>query len=231
MTAFLEVKNLTKAYPAPEGRSSSMVFSDINLEAKAGSSLAIVGPSGSGKSTLLNLIGGLDVPTSGDVLVDGQSVHDLSAEAAARFRNLTLGFVFQSHHLLPSLTALENVMVPALAGHGGPTGEALRVRAEELLSKVGLSGRANHLPGQMSGGEKQRVAVARALLHKPRLILADEPTGALDQVNAEGLIDLLIALNREHQTTLVVVTHAIPLARKIGEAWSFSGGNLNRVDL
>ena len=231
MTAFLEVKNLTKAYPAPVGGSSSMVFSEINLEAKAGSSLAIVGPSGSGKSTLLNLIGGLDVPTSGDVLVDGQRVHDLSAEEAARFRNLTLGFVFQSHHLLPSLTALENIMVPALAGHGGPAGEALRVRAEELLSKVGLSDRANHLPGQMSGGEKQRVAVARALLHKPRLILADEPTGALDQANAEGLIDLLIALNREHHTTLVVVTHAIPLARKMEESWSFSGGNLNRVDL
>ena len=231
MTAFLEVKNLAKAYATPEGGSSSMVFSELNLEAGVGSSLAIVGPSGSGKSTLLNLIGGLDRPTSGEVWVDGKSVHDLSAEEAARFRNLTLGFVFQSHHLLPALNALENVMVPALAGHGGPSGEALRVRAEELLSKVGLSERVNHLPGQMSGGEKQRVAVARALLHQPRLILADEPTGALDQKNAEGLIDLLIALNREQQTTLVVVTHAISFARKMEEAWSFSGGNLNRVDL
>ena len=231
MTAFLEIKNLTKAYAAPEGGSSSVVFSELNLEANAGSSLAIVGPSGSGKSTLLNLIGGLDRPTSGEVWVDGKSVHDLSTEETARFRNLTLGFIFQSHHLLPALSALENIMVPALAGHGGPSGEALRVRAEELLSKVGLADRANHLPGQMSGGEKQRVAVARALLHQPRLILADEPTGALDQANAEGLIDLLIALNREHQTTLVVVTHSISLARKMEEAWSFSGGNLNRVDL
>ena len=231
MAPFLEIKNLTKAYAAPEGGSSSMVFSELNLEAEAGSSLAVVGPSGSGKSTLLNLIGGLDRPTSGEVWVDGKSIHDLSAEEIARYRNLTLGFIFQSHHLLPALTALENIMVPALAGHGGPSGESLRVRAEELLSKVGLSDRANHLPGQMSGGEKQRVAVARALLNQPRLILADEPTGALDQANAEGLIDLLIALNREHQTTLVVVTHAISLARKMEEVWNFSDGNLNRVDL
>jgi len=230
MTAFLEIKNLTKSYPGPQGESSSEVFSDLNLAVTEGSSIAITGPSGSGKSTLLNLIGGLDLPTSGEVWVDGKSVHDLTAEDGARFRNLTLGFVFQSHHLLPALTALENVMVPGLAGHSVRSAQALRQRAEELILEVGLSGREDHLPGQLSGGEKQRVAVARAMINEPRLILADEPTGALDHANAEDLIDLLIALNQEHQTTLVVVTHAISLAQKMQEIWSFSGEKLNKVD-
>ena len=230
MSNFLEIKNLTKAYSAPQGGSSSLVFSDLNLLVEAGKSLAIVGPSGSGKSTLLNLIGGLDHPTGGEVLIDGKKVHQQSPEEAARFRNHTLGFVFQSHHLLPALSALENVMIPALAGHGGASGQALKNQALELLQEVGLSERANHLPGQLSGGERQRVAVARALINEPRLLLADEPTGALDQAKAESLMELLVRLNREKETTLVVVTHAISLANQMEEVWAFDGEDLKKVD-
>ena len=230
MSNFLEIKNLTKAYSAPQGGSSSLVFSDLNLLVEAGKSLAIVGPSGSGKSTLLNLIGGLDSPTGGEVLIEGKNVHQQSPEEAARFRNRTLGFVFQSHHLLPALSALENVMIPALAGHGGASGQALQNQALELLHEVGLSERANHLPGQLSGGERQRVAVARALINGPRLLLADEPTGALDQAKAESLMELLVRLNREKETTLVVVTHALSLANQMEEVWAFDGGDLKKVD-
>jgi len=230
MSNFLEIKNLTKAYSAPQGGSSSLVFSNLNLLVKAGKSLAIVGPSGSGKSTLLNLIGGLDRPTGGEVLIDGKNVHQQSPEESARFRNRTLGFIFQSHHLLPALSALENVMIPALAGHGGASGQALQNQALELLHEVGLSERVNHLPGQLSGGERQRVAVARALINGPRLLLADEPTGALDQAKAESLMELLVRLNREKETTLVVVTHAISLANQMEEVWAFDGGDLKKVD-
>lgn len=230
MSNFLEIKNLTKAYSAPQGGSSSLVFSDLNLLVEAGKSLAIVGPSGSGKSTLLNLIGGLDRPTGGEVLIDGKNVHQQSPEEAACFRNRTLGFVFQSHHLLPALSALENVMIPALAGHGGASGQALQNQALELLHEVGLSERANHLPGQLSGGERQRVAVARALINGPRLLLADEPTGALDQAKAESLMELLVRLNREKETTLVVVTHAVSLANQMEEVWAFDDGDLKKVD-
>jgi lipoprotein-releasing system ATP-binding protein len=230
MSPFLEIKNLSKSYSAPQGGSSSLVFSNLNLLVKEGKSLAIVGPSGSGKSTLLNLIGGLDRPTSGEVLIDGKKVHQHSSEEAARFRNRTLGFIFQSHHLLPALSALENVMIPALAGHGGVNGQALQTRALELLHKVGLSERANHLPGQLSGGERQRVAVARALINEPRLLLADEPTGALDQARAERLMELLVRLNSEKETTLVVVTHAMSLANQMEEVWAFDEGYLKKVD-
>jgi lipoprotein-releasing system ATP-binding protein len=230
MRNFLEIKNLTKAYSAPQGGSSSLVFSDLNLLVKAGKSLAIVGPSGSGKSTLLNLIGGLDRPTGGEVLIDGINVHQQSPEEAARFRNRTLGLVFQSHHLLPALSALENVMIPALAGHGGANGKVLQNQALELLHEVGLSERANHLPGQLSGGERQRVAVARALINGPRLLLADEPTGALDQAKAESLMELMVRLNREKETTLVVVTHAVSLANQMEEVWAFDDGDLKKVD-
>jgi len=230
MRNFLEIKNLTKAYSAPQGGSSSLVFSDLNLLVKAGKSLAIVGPSGSGKSTLLNLIGGLDRPTGGEVLIDGKKVHQQPPEEAARFRNRTLGFVFQSHHLLPALSALENVMIPALAGHGGASGKVLQNKALELLHEVGLSERENHLPGQLSGGERQRVAVARALINEPRLLLADEPTGALDQAKAENLMELLVRLNREKETTLVVVTHAMSLANQMEEVWAFDDGDLKKVD-
>ena len=230
MSNFLEIKNLSKSYSAPQGGSSSLVFSDLNLLVKEGKSLAIVGPSGSGKSTLLNLIGGLDRPTGGEVLIDGKKVHQQSSEEAARFRNCTLGFIFQSHHLLPALSALENVMIPALAGHGGVSGKVLQTRALELLHEVGLSERANHLPGQLSGGERQRVAVARALINEPRLLLADEPTGALDQAKAENLMELLVRLNREKETTLVVVTHAMFLANQMEEVWAFDDGYLKKVD-
>ena len=231
MPTFLNVSNLTKAYPGPNDILDNLVFSNLSLTVDRGSNLALVGPSGSGKSTLLNLIAGLDRPTSGEVWVNGESVHNLNEEEAARFRNLTLGFIFQSHHLLPALSVRENVMLPALAGHGGLRGQALQNRAEELLDRVGLSHRLSHLPGQLSGGEKQRVAVARSLINQPSLVLADEPTGSLDYVNAESLMKLLLELNEDLETTLIIVTHAIPLAQKMDQIWSFSEGKLMKEEL
>ena len=159
----------------------TVVFTDFNFEVERETTVALVGPSGSGKSTLLNLISGLDNPSDGSIVVDGKDIHAMSPDQSACFRNQTIGFVFQSHHLMPALSAHENVMLPALAGHGLLEGKELQDRASQLLDEVGLFSRAKHLPSQLSGGEKQRVAVARALINQPNLLLADEPTGALDQ--------------------------------------------------
>ena len=231
MKTFIEVRNLAKAYPLVGGESENYVFYGLNMSIKRGSKMAIVGPSGSGKSTFLQLLSGLDLPSHGQVIVDGKNIHEFSEEEAARFRNLGFGFVFQAHHLLPSLTAIENIMIPALAGHGELSGNDLKSRAMELLSEVGLSNRANHLPGQLSGGECQRVAVARALINKPKLLLADEPTGALDHFHAKSLIDLLHSLNRVHNLTLVMVTHERKFAREMDEVWSFESGELKQTVL
>jgi lipoprotein-releasing system ATP-binding protein len=229
MSSFLEIKNITKSFGAPLGEHENVLFSNLNLKIDAGSHYALVGPSGSGKSTLLNLISGLDTPTAGEVWVDGQKVHQMAPDKAAKFRNQTIGFIFQAHHLLPALTAQENVMVPALAGHGGLKGKALRDRAFQLLEQVGLADRAFHLPGQLSGGENQRVAVARSLMNDPPLLLADEPTGALDQSNAESLFQLLIHLGHEHNTTMLVVTHSQFLAQKMDKIYSFESGELTHL--
>lgn len=231
METLLELKNLKKAYQSMGNPIPSPIFSNLNLKIIRGSTLAIVGPSGSGKSTLLNLVAGLDHVTSGEVAIKGRSITTFSEDEAARFRNLSLGFIFQSHHLLPSLTAVENIMIPALAGHIDMSDEQLQKRAYYLLRKVGLSNRANHLPSQLSGGERQRIAVARALVNEPSLLLADEPTGSLDQNNADSLIDLLIHLNKENKTTLLVVTHSLSIARRMDEAWSLTGGELVKKEL
>ncbi len=228
MNTFIEVRNLAKAYPLVGEGASNYVFYGLNMTITRGSKVAIVGPSGSGKSTFLQLLSGLDLPSHGQVIVDGKNINEFSAEEAARFRNLGLGFVFQAHHLLPSLTAMENIMIPALAGHGGLSGNDLKSRAMELLSEVGLSNRANHLPGQLSGGECQRVAVARALINKPKLLLADEPTGALDHYHAKSLIELLHSLNHDHNLTLVMVTHERKFAQEMDEVWSFESGELKQ---
>lgn len=229
MNPFLEVKNLTKTYSCSDGASSTRVFTDLNLQVNAGSTFALVGPSGSGKSTLLNMICGLDSPTNGEVLIGGRKVHEFSPKEATIFRNQTIGFIFQSHHLLPSLSSLENVLVPALAGHGKMSDTQSRSRAMLLLDQVGLASRANHLPSQLSGGERQRVAVARALINEPKLLLADEPTGALDRENADSLIDLLLYLHQQFQNTMLVVTHSISLANKMEMTWSFEDGKLNAL--
>ncbi len=228
MNLIVEAKNLSKQFTGQEDGNHTSVFADLNFEVEAETTLALVGPSGSGKSTLLNLISGLDNPSGGTILVDGKDVHTMSADQSARFRNQTLGFIFQSHHLMPALSALENVMLPALAGHGLLEGKELEDRATQLLEDVGLLKRAKHVPSQLSGGEKQRVAVARALINQPKLLLADEPTGALDQVNAENLINLLLEVCHKNRTTMIMVTHAHSLADKMQSRWNFDHGKLKK---
>ena len=228
MNLIVEAKNLSKQFTGQEDGNHTSVFADLNFEVEAETTLALVGPSGSGKSTLLNLISGLDNPSGGTILVDGKDVHTMSADQSARFRNQTLGFIFQSHHLMPALSALENVMLPALAGHDLLEGKELEDRATQLLEDVGLLKRAKHVPSQLSGGEKQRVAVARALINQPKLLLADEPTGALDQVNAENLINLLLEVCHKNRTTMIMVTHAHSLADKMQFRWNFDHGTLKK---
>jgi ABC-type lipoprotein export system ATPase subunit len=217
----LDLADVSRSYPSGEGQVE--VLKHISLKVKSGESLAIVGPSGSGKSTLLNILGTLDRPTSGRVLLDGQDVLGLDDKALSAVRNSKIGFVFQLHHLLPQCTIMENVLVPALVA--GTTG-AVEGRARKLLDRIGLSHRLSHRPGQLSGGECQRVAVVRALINRPRLILADEPTGSLDRASTGNLADLLIELNREEQVTLVVVTHSRDLADRMDRRLELRDGSL-----
>lgn len=209
----VEAIHLVKEYPEASGRPPRRVLDDVSFTVESGESLAIVGPSGCGKSTLLNLIGLLDEPTSGEVKLAGRTVSGLDEPARASLRAELLGFVFQLHHLLPQCSVLENVLVPTLAlpnGHAARSGA--RDRAEALLERVGLAAQRDVFPGVLSGGERQRVAVVRALINQPRLILADEPTGALDRENAARVVDLLQSLAREHKAGLIMVTHDQTLA-------------------
>lgn len=216
----LELRQVSKAYP---GAVPVPVLTGANLRVARGESLAILGPSGSGKSTVLNLLGTLDRPDSGSVTLDGQEVGSLDRKELARVRNRSLGFIFQSHHLLPQCTALENVLLPTLAGDSASSA-VTEARARQLLERVGLGSRVDHLPGQLSGGERQRTAVVRALINQPLLVLADEPTGALDRVSAENLGRLLVELNRDEGVTLVVVTHSVELAQRMGRVVELRDG-------
>jgi lipoprotein-releasing system ATP-binding protein len=207
----LRVENLQKRF-VHEGQRLD-VLRGVNLEVQAGEMLAVVGPSGAGKSTLLHLMGALDLPTEGRIYYQGQDVTRLSSARLAEFRNQTIGFVFQFHHLLPEFTALENVMMPGLIG-GKPRGP-LSERAKSLLEEVGLSHRLRHRPGELSGGEQQRVALARALTMQPKVVFADEPTGNLDSATSEAVHELLFELNRLHHTTFLVVTHNRELAARM----------------
>ena len=198
-------ESLTQVYPS--GGQELTVLRDVSFEIPAGEFLAIVGPSGSGKSTLLGLLAGLDRPRSGRVILDGQDLSALTEDGRARLRGEKVGFVFQSFHLIPTLTARENVQVPLEL-----RGEEARVRADELLDRVGLAARAHHYPAQLSGGEQQRVALARAFSNRPRILFADEPTGNLDAATGQSVIELMDRLNRELGTTLVLVTHDTDLA-------------------
>ncbi len=222
----LSLRGVGKEYGAPGSAAAVPVLRDITLEVSTGESLAIVGPSGSGKSTLLNLIGTLDTPTRGTITLDGQNLTELDEVRLAAVRNRQIGFVFQAHHLLPQCTVLENVLVPTLAGTDPAARGGAAERAGKLLQRVGLGERMAHRPGQLSGGERQRVAVVRALINRPQLLLADEPTGALDRVAAESLGDLLVQLNREQGVTLIVVTHALDLARRMGRVLELRDGCL-----
>ncbi len=226
MTAFIQLRDLSKHYESPGGGEAVEVFAGLNFELAEGESAAIVGPSGCGKSTLLNVVGALDKPSGGEITVDGLEVAKLTPEEAATFRNQTVGFIFQAHHLLPQCTVLENVMVPALAGHGDLSGHALRERTESLLEEVGLTHRLHHRPAEISGGERQRAAVARALVNEPKLLLADEPTGALDQANTDKLAELLVELNTKHNLTLLTVTHSTEVATRMAATYRLDANGL-----
>ena len=227
--AHLEVKDLGKTFSgAGAGAENPLeVLAGLDLEMARGDKLAVTGPSGSGKSTLLYIIGTLDQPTSGTVLVEGSNPFDRDEAGLAEFRNSQVGFIFQDHHLLPQCTVLENVMIPLLASGGAGTEDA--ERATGLLERVGLSDRSNHLPAQISGGERQRVAVCRSLINEPTLLLADEPTGNLDHKTADGVGSLLLELAEEQQAVLICVTHSLELARRFPRRCELVEGQL--VDL
>ena len=204
-----------------------IVLRDVSLQLAAGQNAAILGPSGSGKSTLLHIIGTLDAPTRGSVQLKGADPFAFNERDLAHFRNHHIGFVFQDHHLLPQLTVLENVLVPALA-EGTPSRE-IADRARDLLGRVGLGERLDHRPAELSGGEKQRAGVARALLLKPAMLLADEPTGNLDRKNAAAIGDLLAKIQQDEQTMLLVVTHSLDLAQRFQRRFEIDDGALQAV--
>lgn len=226
--SFLELRNVTKCYDdVTAGASPVYVLKGVSLQVDEGESVAIVGPSGSGKSTLLNIIGALDQPSSGNVLLGGKNLGQLDDRELALIRNRQIGFIFQLHHLLPQCTVLENVLVPTLAFDRDKNSQSdLKLRAEKLLERVGLSSRLYYRPGQLSGGERQRIAVVRALINSPKLLLADEPTGSLDRASAENLAQLLAELNREEGVTLILVTHSIDLAESMSRMLELRNGVL-----
>lgn len=223
--AAIRAEGLAKTYA--EGKMRTPVFDALELSVAAGETVAIVGASGAGKSTLLHLLGGLDVPTSGEVYVAGQRMSALTDAARGQLRNRSLGFVYQFHHLLPEFTALENVMMPVLLG--GAAMPDADVRARALLESVGLGHRLEHKPGELSGGERQRAAVARALVNRPACVLGDEPTGNLDDKTAANVFALMLELNRAQRTSLVLVTHDRSLARKLDRVLELHQGKLREL--
>jgi len=226
----VQLEQVTKRYEAQ----GPAVLDAIDLTVEPGESVAVVGPSGCGKSTLLNLLGTLDRPTAGRIILDGRDVTGLPEAQLAPLRATQLGFIFQDHHLLPQLTALENVLLPTLAlPHRSPTrsegGAPPTQRAQDLLARVGLADHAHKPPAQLSGGQRQRVAIVRALINEPRLLLVDEPTGALDRAAADEVADLLATLNNEQGVTLIMVTHAERLAARMGRTLRLEAGKLQGV--
>jgi ABC-type lipoprotein export system ATPase subunit len=216
----LKLENISKSYSKDR-----VILDQLSLEINAGERVAIVGPSGSGKTTLLNLIGTLDRPDSGKMIFDGQDLSAMNDHQLAQFRNRKIGFVFQLHHLLPQLSLMENVLLPTLTDPA-LQGKETEERSKRLIERVGLSGVVSQKPSELSGGECQRTAVVRALINSPALLLADEPTGALDQKSSGNLTDLLIELNKEEGVALVVVTHSMEVARKMDRIYQLENGRL-----
>lgn len=221
MTAILIGKNITKTYQ--DGKTTTNVLNHLDISINSGERIAIVGTSGSGKSTLLHILGGLDVPTSGEVWLHGQRINDLNETQRGELRNQHLGFIYQFHHLLAEFTAIENVAMPLLMRKAVPIATA-RQQSIELLEKVGLGHRLTHRPGELSGGERQRVAIARALVTKPSLILADEPTGNLDYANAQAVFEILSELQKDFNTALLMVTHDRQLAQLADKQLALQNG-------
>jgi lipoprotein-releasing system ATP-binding protein len=220
----LQVRQLSKDYPTRSG--PLPVLRETNLDLQRGDALAVTGPSGSGKSTLLHILGALDTPTSGSVRIDDKDVFTLPEPALADFRNRHVGFIFQDHYLLPQCTVLENVLIPTLV-HKSTGAEDW---GRKLLERVGLSHRLDHRPAELSGGERQRVAVARALINRPHLLLADEPTGNLDRHSAQAVAELLLELHKQEQTVLIVVTHSQDLARLFPKRMEMTDGSLQPIE-
>lgn len=223
--AVIEARGLGKTYA--EGSLRTPVFDGLDLAVARGETVAILGASGAGKSTLLHLLGGLDTPSAGEVYVDGQKMSALSDAARGQLRNRALGFIYQFHHLLPEFTALENVMLPVVLG--GARVPQAEQKARALLDAVGLGHRMAHKPGELSGGERQRAAVARALVNRPGCVLGDEPTGNLDEKTAATVFDLMLDLNRDQRTSLVLVTHDRRLARRLDRVLELHEGRLREL--
>ena len=220
----LEAMGLKKSYRI--GHRTLEVLRGVKINVQAGELAVIVGPSGAGKSTLLHLLGGLDRPTAGRVLFEGRDLEELSEREQAQVRNRSFGFVFQFYHLVPELTALENVMLPGWIGRQGRSMRQLRELATFLLNEVGLAARAQHLPSELSGGEQQRVAIARALMNDPRVVFCDEPTGNLDSASGGKILELLLKLNREKRAALVIVTHEPTITKVAKKVYSLKDGQL-----
>ncbi len=224
MVPLIQLKQISVAYP--DGIQKNEVLRGLSLDVQHGDVIAITGPSGSGKSTLLSVIGTLLRPESGEYLFDGTVVNNMDDMARAQFRNRSIGFIFQDHRLLPQFTVRENILLPALAGQRQTTKEQ-EERADYLLQTTGIAAHVHKYPEQLSGGECQRVAICRALIMKPRLLLADEPTGLLDAVNADRITDLLLAVNASEKCTLLMVTHAKRVAQKAGQVYNLQNGILS----
>ncbi|HAC16376.1 MAG TPA: lipoprotein-releasing system ATP-binding protein LolD [Bacteroidetes bacterium] len=218
----LSTRNITKNYPAKAGTAAVEVLKGVDLEIRSGSITAIVGASGSGKSTLMHVLGGLDKPSTGEVYFNDQNIAGFTDEQLSKFRNREIGFVFQFHHLLPEFSALENVMMPALIRN--LTAKEVTSKATQLLSQFGLSDRLDHRPSMLSGGEQQRVAMARALMNDPSVLLADEPTGNLDEKNTNDLIDQIIELRSSRNLTIVLVTHDKDIAQRCDHTFTLRNG-------